>query len=62
MLVLSRNCGQSIVIGEGPDQVTLVIGRKTSIVIDAPPHIPVDRGEVRARREAEAKGATDAAS
>jgi carbon storage regulator len=57
MLVLGRRCEQRIIIGEGADQITLVIvdirGDRVRIGIDAPRHIAVHREEVFDRIMAE---------
>ena len=50
MLVLSRKRNEKIVIGEGDNQVTLVVveirGDKVRLGFDAPEEIPVHRQEV----------------
>ena len=55
MLVLSRKVGEKLVIG---DQITVVVnrvsGNRVSLGIDAPPHVRIVRGELRARCGAEA--------
>jgi carbon storage regulator len=56
MLVLSRKVGQEIVIGEGADRVVITVtevrgGDRVRLGITAPPHVRVDRREVRDRRE-----------
>jgi carbon storage regulator len=52
MLVLSRNIGESLVIGEGTVTVTVlkVIGNQVRIGISAPRDVAVDREEVHQRR------------
>lgn len=50
MLVISRYVDETIVIGEGEDQIVIrvnkVRGANVSIGIDAPRHIPILRGEL----------------
>ena len=50
MLVLSRKKNESIVIGDGPDQITMVVveirGDKVRLGIEAPKEVPVHRREV----------------
>jgi len=50
MLVLSRHKNETIVIGDGPDRVTICVtkvsGGRVYIGIDAPRDVPVHRGEV----------------
>jgi len=51
MLVLSRRCGEVVVIGETIRVTVLSVqGNKVRIGIDAPPSISVNRQEVHARR------------
>jgi carbon storage regulator len=54
MLVLSRQVGEQIVIGEGENQIVVVVveirGDKTRIGVEAPQTTPVDRWEVRERK------------
>jgi carbon storage regulator len=52
MLVLSRRLGETIMIGD-EIQVTVVAvqGKKVRLAIAAPPYVPVDRQEVRERRD-----------
>jgi carbon storage regulator CsrA len=56
-LMLGRELGQAILIGEGPDMVRVVYHRldrgQIKLLVQAPKHIPVDREEVRDRIEAE---------
>lgn len=49
MLVLSRNKGQSIMIGDRLIKVTIVdvLGDKVRVGIDAPADIPVNREEIQ---------------
>ncbi len=55
MLVLSRNIGESVVIGDGTVTVTVlkVIGNQVRIGISAPRDVSVDREEVHERRRRE---------
>lgn len=50
MLVLSRQRDQSIIIGDGPNKVTITIvdirGDKCRIGIDGPKEVPIHREEV----------------
>lgn len=50
MLVLSRKVGEKIVIGEGEDQVVLVVvsinGNRIRLGIEAEDHIKILRGEL----------------
>jgi carbon storage regulator len=50
MLVLSRKKDEKIVIGEGPNKITLVVvevrGDKVRLGIEAPREVPVHRHEV----------------
>ena len=60
MLVLTRKAGESIVIG---NQIRITVlelqGRQIRLGIEAPPEIPVHRGEVYERiREENEKAAT----
>ena len=58
MLVLSRNHGESIQIGDSITITVLEAGRKQAkLGINAPKSIPVDRSEVleQRRKEAESK-------
>lgn len=56
-LQLTRRRYESIVIGSGPDAVTVIIekvnGNSVQLTIEAPAHVAVDRSEVRAKKEAE---------
>lgn len=58
MLVVSRFENEDVVIGEGANEVRVriagVFGKKVRLGVIAPPHVRVDRCEVRKRREAEA--------
>ena len=55
MLVLSRKKNESIVIGEGSDSVVVYVieigSDKVRIGIDAPNRIPVDRLEMRMKKD-----------
>jgi carbon storage regulator len=58
MLVLTRRCGERIVIaGDVVVTVVAIEGNKIRLGIDAPPSVPVDRQEIHERRVAEAKAA-----
>ena len=50
MLVLSRMANESIIIGEGDDQIKIVVvnirGDKVRIGVEAPKEVPVHRHEV----------------
>lgn len=53
MLVLRRNCGQSIVIGEHAEIIVKVLREENgtiSLGIDAPKKMPVDRLEIFEKR------------
>lgn len=51
MLVLSRKCGEKIVVPDSGIVLTVleVRGPKVRLGIEAPPHVPVHRSEVWAR-------------
>ena len=50
MLVLSRKCGQQIVIGDGITvAVVAVRGGRVTLGVTAPPEMPVHREEVHER-------------
>mgnify|MGYP002712798722 CR=1 FL=1 len=55
LLVLARNVGEKIIIG---DDITITItainGKQVKVGIDAPRHLRVDREEIRARINAQA--------
>jgi len=60
MLTLRRKSGQAVVIGDGPDAVTLIIDSiithpdrspQVSLSFDAPGHVPIDRAEIREAKE-----------
>lgn len=55
MLTLTRRWGEKIVIGTGPDAVTVTIvgieRGKVRLGIEAPKDVPVDRLEVREEKE-----------
>lgn len=50
MLVLARRLGESIIIGEGPNKITVTLlerhGHGLKIGINAPRNIPVHREEI----------------
>lgn len=54
MLILTRKLGQTLIIGEGENEIRLtitkVIGTRITLGIEAPRHISVDREEVRQRK------------
>jgi len=56
MLILSRHVDESIVIGSGPDKITVTVvevwGNRVRLGLEAPKHIPIDRAEIRKRKEA----------
>jgi len=60
-LVLSREAGQQVVIGEGEDQVTFTVVEirtrpvRVRLHFEAPKHIKIDRKEVRVRIEKEGR-------
>ncbi|HWB10365.1 MAG TPA: carbon storage regulator [Pirellulales bacterium] len=58
MLVLSRKEGEKLVIA---DDIVITInriaGHRVSIGIEAPPHVPITRGELQARLVLEEAGA-----
>ena len=62
MLVLSREAGEAIVIGEGLIRVTVVSvrGGKVRVGIDAPDDIRVDRLEIHELRQQAELGADSA--
>lgn len=64
MLILSRSPGESLIIGEGEDRITLVVaginGHQIKLGIDAPRHIPVHRQEIYERIQQEKVGARPA--
>jgi carbon storage regulator len=54
MLVLSRNKGERICIGDGITVTLINAGRdKARIGIEAPPDIPIDREEICVRKNTE---------
>ena len=58
MLVLTRKAGESIVVGSQVRITVLEVqGRQIRLGIDAPPEIPVHRGEVYERIKEENKQA-----
>ncbi len=51
MLVLTRTVGEKILIGDGITVAAQSVrGKRVRISVTAPPTVPVDRAEVRARR------------
>lgn len=56
-LVLSRKAGEKLMIG---DDITVTLlginGHQARISIDAPPSVSIDREEIRARKEMDARG------
>jgi carbon storage regulator len=57
MLILTRNIGQAIIIGEGDDKAEVrilnIIGDKVKLGITASPQIPVDREEIYNKKQQE---------
>ena len=57
MLILARLPGQTIVIGEGPDKITVTVagvqGSQVKLAIHASPDIPVHRQEIYERIQQE---------
>lgn len=55
MLSLMRHKGETIIIGEGDEQIEIKVcklyGNQVHLGIDAPKHIKVDRGEIRDSKE-----------
>jgi len=55
MLILSRKVDKSVVVGEGDDTVTVTVveikGDKVRLGFEGPRNIPIDREEVRVRKE-----------
>lgn len=53
MLVLSRRQDQTVVIGEPPNEVTITVVRtragEVRLGFDAPPSVPIFRGELLGR-------------
>lgn len=51
MLVLTRKQGERVVIGEGPDAVTLIVVEvdrgRVRLGFTAPDHVSIDREELR---------------
>jgi carbon storage regulator len=60
MLVLSRKKNQAIVLGSGPDVVTIVVveirGDKVRLGIEAPKEVPVHRLEIYDAIQREGRG------
>lgn len=59
MLALTRRVGETIVIGEGPDEVRMtiveILGGHVRLGFDAPRHIQINRSEVVDEQEEDAK-------
>lgn len=57
MLALSRKKDEVVVIGDGPDKITVVVveirGDKVRLAIDAPTDVRIDRLEVYEARKRE---------
>jgi len=55
MLVLSRNIGSSVIVGDGQDAVKVTVidtnGYQVKLGFEAPRHIAVDREEIREAKE-----------
>lgn len=56
MLILGRYEGESIIVGEGPDEARIVVlsindEGLVRLGIEAPVHVPVDRVEVRIAKD-----------
>ena len=50
MLVLSRKAGESLYIGDGITvSITSISGGRVKLAIDAPPEVPILRGELLAK-------------
>ncbi len=54
MLVLTRKCGEEIVIGKAVVTILEVHGDKVKVGIEAPRDVEVDRREVHDRKKGEA--------
>lgn len=56
-LQLTRRRYESLVIGSGPDAVTVIVervnGNSVQLTVEAPQHVAVDRSEVRKKKEAD---------
>ncbi len=54
MLVLTRKVGETLIIGEGENEIrikiTRTVGSRVTLGIEAPKHIPIDREEIRQRK------------
>lgn len=57
MLILTRRIGETLIVGEGKDRVTITVlgvnGHQVKIGIDAPRSVPVHREEIYDRIQAE---------
>lgn len=51
MLVLSRKKGEAIVVGDITIVVTDIRGDKVRLGVEAPREVPVDREEIRKRKD-----------
>jgi carbon storage regulator len=53
MLILSRRVNESLIIGEGPEQIIVTVmqvrGNQVRLGVAAPPKMRVDREEIRER-------------
>jgi carbon storage regulator len=62
MLVISRRVLETLIIGDGPEQIVVKVlgvhGNQVRVGVTAPKHISVDRAEVRARKDAEKAAST----
>lgn len=57
MLVLTRRVGQAIFVGDCKVVVSAITrDGRVRLAIEAPPHVEIDREEIRAAKEAERKG------
>ena len=56
MLILTRRVGETLVFGEGADQVKVTVlgvkGNQVRIGTEAPKHVPVDRLEIAEAKKA----------
>lgn len=57
MLILTRRAGETLIIGEGADQITVAVtninGGQVKIGVTAPKHVAVHREEIYDRIQAE---------
>lgn len=57
MLVIQRKVGETVVVGEDVSiTVEEVRGKSVKLAVTAPPHVMVDRDEIRARRLSDGEG------